>query len=120
MKLAAVLVGIGILLSISGCGTDMKADLIAENNTFNKDTFRAYAGYEVTITFENKDNVTHNFSVYTSKDASQLIFKGEAVDGPGTVTYTFTAPEEPGDYYFQCDYHPATMNGTFVVAGTLS
>ena len=70
------------------------------------------------ITFENKDNVTHNFAVYDTREAKQVIFKGEALSGPGTITYTFTAPDEPGSYYFQCDFHPSTMNGSFIVAGT--
>jgi plastocyanin len=39
---------------------------------------------------------------------------GEIITGPATINYTFTAPSEPGTYYFQCDVHPS-MNGDFIV-----
>ena len=34
--------------------------------------------------------------------------------GPATTTYSVPALKS-GTYYFQCDVHPTTMNGTFVV-----
>jgi plastocyanin len=120
-KRLMVLVTVGMLLFSLGCSADSgKADLVAESNGFNKSTLRVRAGAEVSITFENKDNTTHNFAVYRTAESTQVIFKGEALSGPGTVTYRFTAPEEPGSYYFQCDFHPLTMNGSFVVTGTVS
>ncbi|MDQ4076493.1 MAG: hypothetical protein M3220_09635 [Chloroflexota bacterium] len=40
----------------------------------------------------------------------------EGEDGPEeTITYEFDAPSEPGTYYFQCDVHPTTMTGDFIV-----
>lgn len=109
----------GMFLFLSGCTTSSgTAELIAENNAFNRSTIRVQTGEEVSFIFENKDNVTHNFAVYETQDAKQVIFRGDALSGPGTITYTFTAPDEPGSYYFQCDYHPSTMNGRFIVAGT--
>jgi plastocyanin len=118
---AAVLAAVGILLFASGCQTSSSnADLIAENNAFNKSTFRVDAGSAITITFENKDNTAHNFAVYESKNASRVFFRGETLNRKGTTTYTFTAPDTPGDYYFQDDNNPSTMNGSFVVYGTSS
>lgn len=120
-KRLVVLVITGIFLFLSGCSAASgTADLIAENNTFNRSTIRVLAGEGVSIVFENKDNITHNFAVYETSETRQVIFKGEALSDPGTTTYTFTAPEKPGFYYFQCDFHPSTMNGSFVVAGTSS
>ena len=108
-----------LFLSLSGCtASSGTAELIAENNAFNRSIIRVLAGEEVSFIFENKDNTTHNFAVYDTQEAKQVIFKGEALSGPGTITYTFTAPDEPGSYYFQCDFHPSTMNGNFIVAGT--
>ena len=108
-----------MFLFLSGCITGSGvAEFIAENNAFNRSTTRVSSGKKVSFTFENKDNVTHNFAVYETSEAIEVIFKGESLSGPGTITYTFTAPHEPGDYYFQCDFHPSTMNGSFIVAGT--
>ena len=108
-----------MLLILSGCTTVSEtAELIAENNAFNRRTIRVLSGEEVSFIFENKDNTTHNFAVYDTKEAKEVIFSGDALSGPGTITYTFTAPDELGIYYFQCDFHPSTMNGTFIVGGT--
>jgi len=69
----------------------------------------------VTMNFENRDDgIPHNVAVYTDSSASRVIFRGEIITGPAEVTYTFTAPEEPGTYFFRCDVHPS-MNGGFVV-----
>ena len=46
--------------------------------------------------------------------AADAIFVGDLITGPDRVTQTFTAPAEPGTYYFQCDVHPF-MNGAFIV-----
>jgi plastocyanin len=88
-------------------------DLVAENIAFDTETITVPAGAEVTINFENRDAVQHNFAVYESSDAGTIIFRGEII-GRGNATYTFTAPEEPGTYFFRCDVHPAQMTGTFV------
>jgi plastocyanin len=112
------------LLLLSGCVTTSPSDaggtaeLVAENNAFNRSTIRVLTGEQVSFTFENRDNTTHNFAVYVTGNAEQAIFRGEALSGPGTISYTFTAPEKPGVHYFQCDFHPSTMNGSFIVGGT--
>jgi len=68
------------------------------------------------MTFINNDaNLPHNFALYTDSTAGTTIFKGELISGVNTVTYTFTAPSKPGNYFFRCDVHPEMMTGTFVV-----
>jgi plastocyanin len=114
-----------MFILLSGCvtsndtvDTSRPAELIADNIAFNRSIIRVIAGEEVSFTFENKDNITHNFAVYVTRDAEQPIFKGEALSGPGTINYTFIAPYEPGAFHFQCDFHPSIMKGTFYVGGT--
>ena len=88
---------------------------------FNKGTMTVYAGSNVTINFENKDAVGHNFALYLNSSAPQpALFQGQVINGPGTFTYRFRAPIAPGIYFFRCDVHPTTMTGTFVVVGTVS
>jgi plastocyanin len=72
------------------------------------------AGARIRMTFANADSGTqHNFSLFNGPDATApVIFRGSLNTGPTTVTYDFTAPGRPGDYFFQCDVHPGTMTGT--------
>ena len=87
--------------------------LRASNLLFDKRTLSATANAPVTIQFNNADaGVPHNFAVYNSAQATQKIFVGDLNTGPTTVNYSFTAPAA-GNYYYRCDVHPDTMNGTF-------
>ena len=97
-----------------GAGTTI--DLTAQNFAFDKATITVPAGAQVTINLRNMDTgVPHNFAAYTDSTATTAIFKGPNVTGPGTTTYTFTAPSTPGTYFFRCDVHPTTMTGQFIV-----
>jgi plastocyanin len=78
---------------------------------------RVPAGASVSIGFENRDGgIPHNFSLYTDASATApAIFQGEIITGPKTIVYKFTAPAQPGTYFFRCDVHPTTMTGSFIV-----
>jgi len=90
-------------------------DIVSVNMAFDLDTITVPAGAEVTINLDNQDvGIPHNVSFYTDSSAADAIFVGDLITGPDKVTQTFTAPAEPGSYYFQCDVHPF-MNGAFVV-----
>jgi len=89
--------------------------VMAEGFSFSTETITVPAGAEVTIEFDNRDDgVPHNVSVYTDSSAADAIFVGDIIAGPERATYTFTAPPEPGNYFFRCDVHPS-MNGAFIV-----
>ncbi len=97
-------------------GLNSSVDLTAQNLAFNLDTITVQAGAQVTVNFNNMDTgVPHNFAAYTDASAATPIFVGTVFTGPGTTTYTFTAPSQPGTYFFRCDVHPETMTGTFIV-----
>jgi len=88
--------------------------LTAKNNLFDKDTLTAPADTEVTLTFVNEDaGVVHNFALYEDSSASENLYRGDIFPGVETRTETFETPPA-GEYYFRCDAHPDTMNGTFI------
>ncbi len=90
-------------------------NIVSVNMAFDLSTITVPAGAEVTINLDNQDEgIPHNVSFYTDSSAAEAIFVGDLITGPDKVTQTFTAPDTPGTYYFQCDVHPF-MNGAFVV-----
>lgn len=139
-KFFAILISILAILVIAACATTASPtpsptsspqsplstprtetiNLIAQNMAFNMSTVTVPAGAVVIVNFNNKDTVPHNFAVYQSGSGSTgtangTLFQGQIISGPGTATYTFTAPTTPGNYFFRCDVHPTIMFGTFVV-----
>ncbi len=93
---------------------DITINLSANNSLFDKGSITVPVGATVAIIFENKESVLHNFSLYDSSALKTSYFIGELM-GKKTVTYVFTAPPEPGTYFFRCDLYPIAMTGDFVV-----
>lgn len=88
----------------------------AQNVSFNVTELTIAADEATTLTFENNDTSAHNISIYDSKaqaSGGEALFEGEIIDGGSSVGYEIEALE-PGQYYFQCDLHPA-MNGSVFV-----
>lgn len=96
-----------------GNGEPVTLQLVAENISFDQDTLTVPAGAQVTIEFENRDALPHNFSLYETDAAEEAIFQGEIMSQD--TTYEFQAPDEPGTHFFRCDPHPTQMQGQFVV-----
>ena len=140
-ELAAVVlypVLIGIAIAVSGYGHVVEqpasaanqtgaqgqgntSTIVAENSAFTTDTLEASAGEEVSYTLDNRDEgVTHNFALYESggspSPGDKAIYTSADTTGPASVDITFTAPKEPGDYPYICDYHPTSMKGTLTVS----
>ena len=90
--------------------------IAAANLEFSTDCLAAEAGQPFTIEFDNQEAVPHNVAILTEEGGDHL-FEGEVVTGPTTTTYQPDPIEEAGSLFFQCDVHPTTMTGTFVVAG---
>ena len=96
-------------------GQTVTVNISALNYRFDKSNITVPAGANVTMVFDNKEAVPHNVAIYTTPAATEVIFKGEVITGPKTITYNFTVPTTPGDYLFRCDVHPAVMTSTFTV-----
>ena len=84
----------------------------AEGVQFDTDSLELPADEEASLTFNNADTVEHNVSIYEEEGGAEL-FKGDIIPGGQETTYQIPAIEK-GEYYFQCDVHPA-MNGTVTV-----
>ncbi len=88
----------------------------AENIAFDTDRIELPADTPATIVFENRDTgVQHNIAIFTDDTLAEVLFRGELLTGPATVTYEIP-PLPAGEYYFHCDVHP-NMNGAVVVGG---
>jgi plastocyanin len=97
-------------------GTPVTINLVAQGMAFDKKTITVPAGASVTINFNNKDTVRHNFALYNNSSAiPPAIFQGTIITGPAITVYTFKAPTTPGTYFFRCDLHPTIMTGSFIV-----
>jgi plastocyanin len=88
----------------------------ASNLAFDTDTIELPPDAPTTITFDNQDaGVPHNIAIYTDDTLSEVLFQGDIITGPDTITYEIP-PLPAGEYYFHCDVHP-NMNGTVIVGG---
>jgi len=84
---------------------------------FDPSTLQVAGGRPVTISFDNLDPTnTHNLDVFTDKNYTTSIGKTPDVFPGGSGQVTLQALN-PGTYYFRCDFHPATMQGTITVSG---
>lgn len=90
-------------------------ELTAQNFAFSQARIEVAAGARVTVRLQNRDGVPHNFALYTNAEASQGIASSPAAQPGGTAEVTFTAPSQPGEYFFRCNFHPDFMTGTLVV-----
>ncbi len=98
------------------CEPDGAALSVTANGAmFDTHCLAAPAGEAFTIAIDNQDEGTqHNIALYSDAQGSDAAFTGDIVTGVTTTTYDVPAMDA-GTYRFQCDVHPTTMNGTFIV-----
>jgi len=88
---------------------------VGANLLFDKDRIEVPAGSRVKIVFDNRDTgVQHNFAVYGTSEAKELLAGTDLEAGPVVQELTFETPPA-GEYFYRCDVHPTTMIGTFAV-----
>ena len=89
--------------------------LTAKAVAFDTSCLAAPSDQTITLMFDNQDTgTTHNVAIYPVADGAKAVFTGDLAVGPTMTTYTVKGLPA-GTYRFQCDVHPATMNGTFIV-----
>jgi plastocyanin len=116
----ALVLGAGVAGALKGErefhheGGEGEFRIAADELAFDADQLDFPAASEVALLFENQEAVPHNVSIY-EEEGGEAIFTGEILNTEGEITYEFTTPEA-GTYYFQCDVHPAQMQGRVVVS----
>ena len=92
--------------------------VIATDDKFNVSTLTAPANTSITVTLQNNGAAKHNIAFFDKQGGNALApgsgSPDTAVNGGASGTITFTTPG-PGTYYFECEFHPTQMFGTFTV-----
>ena len=113
--------GDGATTAPSGDGGDgeVELDVSMADNLFEPAEFTVDAGAELTFSITNDGAAIHNMRVAgednefnTNDDA---VSEEELITAGGAATLQWTAPDEPGVYDFQCDFHTPDMAGTITV-----
>jgi uncharacterized cupredoxin-like copper-binding protein len=103
-----------MMFILSACGSGGASTTInvaLAEFTFTPDTFTIPAGQEITVNAVNNGAVVHQFVImkfgttvgsdFGDEDKVNIYWKIEAQPG-ASVTGTFTAPTEPGEYQIVC------------------
>lgn len=88
--------------------------IVADNMAFDKTSLAVPANQAVTVTFENRQDVPHGFTILEAQNSSNFFFQEAPFRGPRTVTLN-VGPLRRGDFAFKCQVHPNTMFGMFSV-----
>ena len=131
MKKSIFIVLVVLALALSACGggnkpsTDLKVEFT--DFAFTPDSWVIPAGQEITLTTTNAGAVVHEFVImklgttvgedFGDEDEDNIYWEVEAEAGQ-TLTITFTAPVDPGEYQIVCGtegHFVAGMVGTLTV-----
>jgi plastocyanin len=104
-----------------GDGGDGGGDLTvtASDFAFDPSDLTVTAGSDVTIAVTNDGAAPHNLRI--AGEDGEYDTDDDAVSDPDNIgagesgTVAWTAPSEPGEFEFRCDFHPTQMLGTITV-----
>lgn len=97
------------------CSPSDPLEVTAANVSFASDCLAVRAGQSVTVTFDNRDGVTHNLVIVQGSATSGTpVFTLDPVAANSKRTARF-GPLASGTYGFRCQFHPSAMHGTFIV-----
>jgi uncharacterized cupredoxin-like copper-binding protein len=101
-----------LILLLTACSSSAnKIDVTMTDFKFAPDTATISAGQQITVNARNDGQVGHEFVIFKlgqsagekfGPEDEENIFWEVEVDPGKSVTETFTAPAEPGEYYVTC------------------
>jgi plastocyanin len=91
-----------------------------DNITSPGPTITVDAGSLVNLTLTSADGIKHNFFVDYDNDANPSTGEPKAPDFQTTTINLQFEAHTTGNFTYYCEYHKATMNGTFQVQTTLA
>ena len=103
----------------NGDGGEVTFDVSMGDNLFEPNEFPVPTGATVTFNLTNDGTAIHNMRIagadneYGNDD--DTVSEPALVNGGDTATLEWTAPAEPGEINFNCEYHPTDMTGTITV-----
>lgn len=119
-----------LALTLSACrsgGAVTTINVTMIDFMFEPKEFTVPAGQEITVNAANNGAVAHQFTIFNlgtelgdkfgPEDEPNIYWKFDV--GPGqSLSGTFTAPSDPGEYFITCGvsgHHEAGMNGKLIV-----
>lgn len=91
--------------------------IVGKDIAFAKGELKVKGGQRLAIRFDNQDSgIPHNFALYKTAEAKELIAKTEIEPGP-VRQHLHIAALAPGRYSYRCDTHPTQMTGSLIVEG---
>jgi uncharacterized cupredoxin-like copper-binding protein len=128
MKIGSFILLLILALPLTACNnTPTTINVTLSDYNYTPDTFTVPAGKEITLNMTNQGFVSHMFIIfklgtdagakYGPEDEENIYWKTEILPGK-SVTATFTAPTEPGEYYVTCGlggHHEVGMAGKLIV-----
>lgn len=128
LTLVLFLSAVALILSACGAGPSTTINVTMTDFHFEPSEFTVPAGQEITLNATNNGAVEHEFVIFKlgtdagekfgDEDEENIYWEVEVMPGQ-SVTATFTAPSEPGEYYVTCGIEghlEAGMIGKLIVA----
>lgn len=117
-----------LVVGLAGCARpSARFDVLMTDFAFSPATYTVVGGSEVTLTLTNHGAVVHNWvmllpgsqvtSPFDADDEPHALWRARMPAG-ATETFTFTAPESPGEYPIVCTepgHYEAGMVGRLIV-----
>ncbi len=112
MRRVCVMALAALILASCSSGPSKSVHVIMTDFQFTPSTYTVPAGQPISIQLTNNGAATHSFIImkaglhvqghFTDADKSSVYWEEAAVPAGQSITATFTAPDQPGNYQVVC------------------